>query len=179
MTESIDFLLTEQSFTIDAINRSLVNFKKLPKAQTTLLKLESRLTKLHDQWSTCKATHVKILHAVKPKEKGELPYFVKEEFYAAEETYDSTADLINETIRKLSPTPPMHHSGDQSSILDSDTRRPIHLPRISLPKFSGKFTEWENFKGIFESLVANNNSLSNTEKLHYLKTSVTGVTPLG
>ncbi|XP_029176084.1 uncharacterized protein LOC114944355 [Nylanderia fulva] len=174
MTESIDFLLTEQSFTIDAINRSLVNVKKLSKAQTTVIKLESRLKKLHDQWSSCKAIHVRILHAVTPKEKSELPYFVKEEFYAAEETYDVTVDLINEAIKKLSPTPPTHGTSDRSSIFDSDTRRPIHLPRISLPKFSGKFTEWENFKGIFESLVTNNDCLSNTEKLHYLKTSVTG-----
>ncbi|XP_029160297.1 uncharacterized protein LOC114932295 [Nylanderia fulva] len=101
MTESINFLLTEQSFTIDAINRSLVNVKKLSKAQTTVIKLESRLKKLHDQWSSCKAIHVRILHAVTPKEKSELPYFVKEEFYAAEETYDVTVDLINEAIKKL------------------------------------------------------------------------------
>lgn len=49
----------------------------------------------------------------------------------------------------------------------------LQLPRITLPKFSGKFTEWENFRGIFESLVASNESLSNTQKLHYLKASVT------
>ncbi|XP_029159724.1 uncharacterized protein LOC114931739, partial [Nylanderia fulva] len=101
MTESINFLLTEQSFIIDAINRSLVNVKKLSKAQTTVIKLESRLKKLHDQWSSCKAIHVRILHAVTPKEKSELPYFVKEKFYAAEETYDVTVDLINEAIKKL------------------------------------------------------------------------------
>ncbi|KYN23208.1 hypothetical protein ALC57_04374, partial [Trachymyrmex cornetzi] len=48
------------------------------------------------------------------------------------------------------------------------------LPRIALPKFSGKITDWENFRNMFESLVACNDTLSNTQKFHYLKTSVTG-----
>jgi len=50
----------------------------------------------------------------------------------------------------------------------------LQLPRITLPKFSGNFAEWENFRGIFESLVDSKTSLSNTQKLHYLKASVTG-----
>ena len=50
----------------------------------------------------------------------------------------------------------------------------LQLPRISLPKFSGNYAEWENFRELFESLVTSKDSLSNTPKLHYLKARVTG-----
>lgn len=43
-----------------------------------------------------------------------------------------------------------------------------------LPKFFGNFSEWENFKSIFESLVSSNDALSNTQKLHYLKVNLSG-----
>jgi hypothetical protein len=45
--------------------------------------------------------------------------------------------------------------------------------RIVLPKFSGKFSEWENVRRTFESLVDSNDAMSNTLKFHYLKSSVT------
>lgn len=48
------------------------------------------------------------------------------------------------------------------------------LHRLSIPKFSGDFSQWSKFRGLFESLVDVNRSLSNIQKLHYLKTSVTG-----
>ncbi|XP_029174701.1 uncharacterized protein LOC114943277 [Nylanderia fulva] len=81
-------------------------------------------------------------------------------------------------------TKQIHSESRKSTVLhveehstDSSIREGIHnhnfqLPRISLPKFSGKFSEWESFKNTFESLVASNDSLSNTQKFHYLKTSV-------
>ncbi|EZA55219.1 hypothetical protein X777_05205, partial [Ooceraea biroi] len=43
-----------------------------------------------------------------------------------------------------------------------------------LPKFSGNYLEWETFRNTFESLVANNEVLSNTQKFHYLKSGLSG-----
>lgn len=48
------------------------------------------------------------------------------------------------------------------------------LPRISLPTFNGEYNSWRTFHDLFASIIRNNHDLSNVEKMHYLKTSVTG-----
>ncbi|GBM21780.1 hypothetical protein AVEN_29225-1 [Araneus ventricosus] len=50
----------------------------------------------------------------------------------------------------------------------------IKLPEIPLPKFSGKYEEWNNFKLQFNSLITSNSQLSQEQKLHYLNSSLTG-----
>lgn len=44
----------------------------------------------------------------------------------------------------------------------------IRLPKINLIRFSGNYTEFQNFISIFDSLIHNNSKLSNIEKMHYL-----------
>ncbi|XP_033228563.1 uncharacterized protein LOC117180265 [Belonocnema kinseyi] len=48
------------------------------------------------------------------------------------------------------------------------------MPKIELPKFSGSYTEWENFKDLFTSLVHSNPGVSSVEKLYHLKSSLIG-----
>ncbi|XP_052737821.1 uncharacterized protein LOC128198126 [Bicyclus anynana] len=50
----------------------------------------------------------------------------------------------------------------------------VHLPKISLPVFGGNYEEFPSYKDLFLSLVHHNDSLSDVQKLHYLKTTVTG-----
>ncbi|KAL7745787.1 hypothetical protein ACLKA6_009982 [Drosophila palustris] len=42
------------------------------------------------------------------------------------------------------------------------------LPYMKLPKFSGEYSEYKNFIGLFTSLVDNEDSLSNVEKFNHL-----------
>ena len=48
------------------------------------------------------------------------------------------------------------------------------LPKIDLPKFSGKFSDWENFRDVFRSIIYRREDLSLIMKLHYLCTRLTG-----
>lgn len=48
------------------------------------------------------------------------------------------------------------------------------LPRIKLPIFSGDYQSWRSFHDLFASLIKDNHDLSSVEKMHYLKTCVTG-----
>ncbi|XP_011863741.1 PREDICTED: uncharacterized protein LOC105559776 [Vollenhovia emeryi] len=48
------------------------------------------------------------------------------------------------------------------------------LPRIKLPNFSGDYQSWRTFHDLFSSLIRDNADLSSIEKMHYLKTCVTG-----
>ncbi|XP_017480081.1 PREDICTED: uncharacterized protein LOC108369479 [Rhagoletis zephyria] len=48
------------------------------------------------------------------------------------------------------------------------------LPRIRIPPFDGNFLYWFPFKDLFISIVTSNASLTNTQRLQYLKDSLTG-----
>lgn len=48
------------------------------------------------------------------------------------------------------------------------------LPRISLPNFNGEYNSWRSFHDLFASIIRNNADLSNVEKMHYLKTCLSG-----
>ncbi|XP_011858796.1 PREDICTED: uncharacterized protein LOC105556325, partial [Vollenhovia emeryi] len=63
----------------------------------------------------------------------------------------------------------------QTSSSAGETRQPhSRLPDISLPKFTGEYTEWPAFRNLFTSLILQNEQLTNVEKLHYLRSSVEG-----
>ena len=48
----------------------------------------------------------------------------------------------------------------------------LKLPKLSLPTFSGKYDEWTPFYDLFIGTVDTNSSLSDIQKLHYLKSSL-------
>lgn len=176
MSNDIPDLLVELSTTIASIRRVLPNFKKIGKDNVTIHRAKKRLEMLEKLWEKYQQLNVRILQVATDEEQISLPYFSAEKFFAAEDVYHETADHLADVIGKLS-----HNGPDlaSTSVSDSASRDPpgaisLQLPRISLPRFSGSFAKWENFRGMFESLVASKDSLSNTQKLHYLKASVTG-----
>ena len=50
----------------------------------------------------------------------------------------------------------------------------IQLPKIHLPHFSDLIRDWESYHEIFRSMIHLHPSLTDVQKLHYLKTSVQG-----
>ncbi|XP_035225304.1 uncharacterized protein LOC118197858 [Stegodyphus dumicola] len=50
----------------------------------------------------------------------------------------------------------------------------VKLPEIPLPQFSGKYKEFHSFKCQFISLIAENEKLTETLKLYYLKAALKG-----
>ncbi len=50
------------------------------------------------------------------------------------------------------------------------------LEKIAVPTFDGDILNFQNFKGLFENLVHNNEELSNVQKLYYLKQALIGET---
>lgn len=50
----------------------------------------------------------------------------------------------------------------------------IELPVIKIPDFHGKSTEWQSFIELFNRIVHNNQSISESVKMQYLQTSLKG-----
>jgi hypothetical protein len=57
---------------------------------------------------------------------------------------------------------------------NSVTQTEIRLKPIGLPEFSGKYEDWLHYRDTFNSLIANNQSLNDLQKMHYLVDSLKG-----
>ncbi|XP_039309076.1 uncharacterized protein LOC105207058 [Solenopsis invicta] len=53
-------------------------------------------------------------------------------------------------------------------------RPAVKLPTIELPKFDGNYEQWIPFRDLFQSLIASNASIPAVQKLHYLRSALTG-----
>lgn len=69
----------------------------------------------------------------------------------------------------------------EQSILNSTPNRnrfnmhqEIKLPRIEIPTFDGSYEDWVPFYDAFNSIVDSNPNLSDRNKMHYLKSALTG-----
>lgn len=174
MVDAMQDLLIEQSVIIASMTRVLPNFKKIGKANVTPYKAKNRLDYLEALWEKCQRLNVRLLQVSTAEEQHTVGYFTAEEFFAAEDEYHATADYLADVGKFSKNDASAAASVSDASLRDLPGAVSLQLPRISLPKFSGDFAGWENFRGLFESLVASKDSLSNTQKLHYLKASVTG-----
>ena len=64
----------------------------------------------------------------------------------------------------------------QSNAADYSFSNPHHsrLPKMSLPKFSGKYSEYKNFISLFENLVDNDPMIPDIEKFNHLISCLSG-----
>jgi len=61
---------------------------------------------------------------------------------------------------------PVSHVTSQASVGSGTATR---LPKLSIPVFSGDPLQWQSFWDCFEAAVHNNASLTNIQKMNYLR----------
>lgn len=59
-----------------------------------------------------------------------------------------------------------------NNLLNASVKTTIRLPPISLPTFNGHYCSWLEFRDTFTSLVDDNESLNDTQKFYYLRSSL-------
>lgn len=154
--------------TAAVLKKMQINLKKCPKARLTRGYVEARLKMLDEYWDTFKKAHQDLVKIMPKEQRAILPYFVNEEFYLQEDLYVVLqADLRD----MLLPSNVQPSTSSDCTLIENNY---VQLPRIHLPAFSGNYEEWITFKDLFISMVHNNSALSDVQKLHYLKSSVTG-----
>ena len=75
--------------------------------------------------------------------------------------YITASGKLNDLIKKP-------QSGEQSSSVQ------FNLPKLQLPEFNGKLTEWKRFIALFDRMVHSNERIDHGIKIEYLKTCVKG-----
>lgn len=152
---------------LSKVEKGMTNFKKSPKDRVTMAYIETRLETLEQQWNTFVSTHRKIVFESRKEELLKTEYSINNVYDDMEEEYINYKACLKDSLAKF-----------KSTATKTDDREPrkvfVKLPDIALPKFSGNYSEWTNYKDLFKSLIHNNESLDDVQKLHYLKGSLTG-----
>lgn len=173
-TEEQQQLLSVLEDTANLLRKTQNNLRKCPKQRLTKGYIEARMKTIDEYWQTFKSAHQDLVKITPKAHKGTLPYFVNEEFFIYEDIYSVLQGDLKDMIIALSGSSAVEPgSANSSFILANQQNKLIHLPKIQLPKFSGTYESWQTFEDLFTSLVHNNTSLSDVQKLHFLKTSVT------
>lgn len=88
-----------------------------------------------------------------------------------QQNVDEILNGINNVNERLAAQRPVEQIRvQQAAVMAAD----IRLERISPAKFNGDYSKWSEWRSMFESLVHNNEALSNAQKFHYLKQSTGG-----
>ena len=82
-----------------------------------------------------------------------------------------TADAMISKVKTARARKPHDHTMSINSS-PTKTKDALKLPWIELPKFSCKYSEWTAFAELFVAAVHDKSSLSDCQKMQYLKTSL-------
>lgn len=133
----------------------------------TVFELKDRETHLHNYFNKYSEIQDQIDHLVLEGTGVDL-----EDRLCFENKYFALIACIRNRLHVLetsnsSPTSPI----SQSYVTHTPS---VKLPQIAIPTFTGEFSKWVPFHQLFTSLIINNNSLTQIEKLIYLKSSLRG-----
>lgn len=105
--------------------------------------------------------HEQISMQISEEQEENFNYFVDRHYENVNNAYDKIAITIAtllEEDQKPSQAKPME----------------IRLPPVEIPRFHGDHIKWIGFADTFKRLVHDNNQLTNTHKINYLKSHVEG-----
>lgn len=154
--------------TAELLKITQINLKKCPKQRLTKGYIQTRIQCIEEYWATFKKAHHELVKITPREQRGVLPYFLNEEYYAHEDLYLSMLSDLRDLL------PQSSSSSKSPTTMEVQGHTQVKLPLIQLPAFSGNYEEWPTYKDLYVSLIHENASLTNVQKLHYLKTSIIG-----
>ena len=115
---------------------------------------------LEKNWKEFQENHT-IALSQKFETTSKSDYFVNDCYGVTEDGYINSTVYIAQSLKQF-------HQQDNVPILQQpvSTRK---LLNIGVPTFSGKFTNWLDFKDLFKATIIKDERLSNSEKLQQLK----------
>ncbi|XP_067124155.1 uncharacterized protein [Centruroides vittatus] len=121
--------------------------------------LSTRITLLDDTWKE----YLNISNNI-------IMYGTDEQSTAQEKDYEEVEEKYIQTATSTQASPRQSNASFEGQVNSSS----IKLPKIKLPTFDGDYLEWIKFKDLFSAIVHNNATLTNAQKLHYLKSVLKG-----
>jgi hypothetical protein len=151
MAKDLHKFITEQTNIIGQIKRVIIKYKKLSKTSVTLPRIRAWLIcRSLGKRLSCSMTGSLMLVVATAEDRKKL---LQDEFSAAQDAYNDASNQFHDAIsnfQKAEKSACDH--GTDSTFCDKTKSSSLKLLRIALPRFSGTFSEWENFRHTFESL---------------------------
>ncbi|XP_049884023.1 uncharacterized protein LOC126379357 [Pectinophora gossypiella] len=104
-------------------------------------------------------------------EDVEAQYSARNEF---ESQYYKALACAQDLLCKFNKNCDDSSESDGKSTRASTRPQLVRLPTIQLPKFSGRYENWLEFRDTFTSLIHSNESIDEINKFHYLRASLEG-----
>ncbi|XP_017477362.1 PREDICTED: uncharacterized protein LOC108367286 [Rhagoletis zephyria] len=165
MSESIEALIKLQLNRFAALEKILANFKKDSTARKTKPYFQQRLSRIDDLNSEFCTTHKLIVCSDIAEDDG---YFREDVASQFEEMHLDLFCLLTQRQEEMYPRTIPPDEPLPSNLQNRNTSS-IKLPRLPVPSFSGRFTEWPSFHDSFNRLIHQNIELNSIQKFHYLK----------
>lgn len=153
------------------IEKGRANYKKTPKERITASYLKARLEGLEVLIARFISKHEELVMEHGGDKLSGTSYMKNESFEIGFETYMA---YKGEITKMLSAEPESRPTGSGLPGESSSKDSVLKLPKINIPVFSGKYSEFMSFKDLFLSLIHRNSSLDDVQRLHFLKTQVKG-----
>lgn len=157
------------------IQKARVNFKKSPKERISLAYVETRLETLENYWNSYRDTNKMIVSEFDSKELMKSSYYTADAYDVTEELYTDYKTELKGCMLNIKADSNHDRFSDSKVNVSNDAQSfSVNLPKISIPSFSGTYTEWTSFRDLFKSLIHNNKGLDDVQRLHYLKGYLSG-----
>lgn len=177
-------LKTKQHNFATSILNFINNTRKTAKEKRTAGYLRGRLAIINSYWEKFVGVHEQIISYASDEETITDSYFTDDTYSTIEIEYGEALGFLNDELairempKKLDIADIDADGAHSSTRVEQNVvqiqRQHVVLPRIDVPKFNGDYTEWQAFKDLFSAIIGNNESLSNVQRLHYLKCGLTG-----
>jgi hypothetical protein len=153
------------------IEKARINFRKSPKDRLTSDYVSIRLDALEALWVQFTSTHTRIVYESDTTALNASLYVTEDTYTSAEELFMQYKSELRAALRKLNVASP---SANKEPTTVENKSELIRLPKITIPTFSGNYSEWTSFRDLFTSLIHKNKDLDDVQKLHYLKGYLVG-----
>lgn len=165
MSKQVLELIAQQDNTFSIIKKSQINFKKTGKDRLTRGYIITKKETLEDHWNDFVQKNRELAGISNKEERASLAYFTGDKYSSCEDIYTELKATMTDMLE--GPTQTLHNSFSQE-------HDDIKLPKINIPQFTGNYQDWTSFHDLFVSLIHNKEKVAKVNKLHYLKSYLTG-----
>lgn len=181
---TINERVEKQGLLHDYIGLLYAKVKRRDPNSLSLAYLTDRLAVLQRYRERVTTLHAEILSIVDENSRQYITYFSGGLWTRIKQAIDDAVLYLSEHFNRLTferetamLQSTLEKTAGNTSVLNTTTATPmahVNLPQIQLPKFAGDYTKWSNFRDLFTSIIHVNESLTNVQKLQYLKLCLEG-----
>ncbi|XP_044248692.1 uncharacterized protein [Drosophila takahashii] len=161
-----------QADIFERVKQLYQNFKKDSQSRKTKIYFQTRINKLENFSKEFDTNHqTLLLNGCSPEHE----YFTSQLAARFEESYLTYYCEIGDAFETRFPTVPSDATPSHSNSTMHNTTMlqapgsTVQLPKLPVPSYSGKLTEWPAFHDVFQQLIHDNGALSSIQKFHFLK----------